>query len=72
MDVRSEIESAVTAAALAALGEDARDADPLVVPAKDPRFGDYQANLAMGLGKKLGRKPRELGEAIAVELGKAV
>ncbi|MEM9789343.1 MAG: arginine--tRNA ligase [Planctomycetota bacterium] len=72
MDVRSEIESAVTAAALAALGEDARDADPLVVPAKDPRFGDYQANLAMGLGKKLGRKPRELGEAIAVELAKAV
>ncbi|MEM9253464.1 MAG: arginine--tRNA ligase [Planctomycetota bacterium] len=72
MDVRSEIESAVSAAARVALGEDARGADPLVVPARDPKFGDYQANLAMGLGKKLGRKPRDLADAIAAELTKAV
>ncbi|MEM6332695.1 MAG: arginine--tRNA ligase [Planctomycetota bacterium] len=58
----------VSAAAVAAIGEEARGADPLVMPARDAKFGDYQVNLAMGLGKRLGRKPRELGEAIAAQL----
>ena len=38
--------------------------DPLVVPSQDRKFGDYQSNCAMGLGKKAGRKPRELAEEI--------
>jgi len=71
-DLRSEIEAIVTDAAVAGIGDDARGADPLVIPARDPKFGDYQANLAMGLGKKLGRKPRELGEAIAAELTRGI
>ncbi|MBL9122093.1 MAG: arginine--tRNA ligase [Planctomycetaceae bacterium] len=36
----------------------------LVLPSQDARFGDYQANVAMPLGKQLGRPPRE----IAIEL----
>ncbi|MGH7893423.1 MAG: arginine--tRNA ligase [Candidatus Binatia bacterium] len=47
-----------------ALGADLAVTDPLVRPAQDPRFGDYQANVAMGLGKRLGRKPREVADAI--------
>jgi arginyl-tRNA synthetase len=27
---------------------------------QDPKFGDYQANMAMPLGKRLGRPPREV------------
>ena len=42
--------------------------DPLVVPSQDRKFGDYQSNCAMGLGKKAGRKPRELAEEIVRHL----
>lgn len=54
-------------AAVSALGP-AGDIDPLVRAAKDERFGDYQANLAMGLGKTLGKPPREIATAIATAL----
>jgi arginyl-tRNA synthetase len=32
---------------------------------QDPKFGDYQANFAMPLGKRLGRPPREVAAEIA-------
>ena len=32
----------------------------LIRRSQDPKFGDYQANMAMSLGKRLGRKPREV------------
>lgn len=63
-DIRQQIESWVRSAAQSALGE-AGDTDPLLRPSKDPKFGDYQVNLAMSLGKKLGTKPRQLGEQLA-------
>jgi arginyl-tRNA synthetase len=37
----------------------------MIRPAQDPRFGDYQANFAMPLGKQLGRPPREVATQIA-------
>lgn len=38
----------------------------LIRPAQDPKFGDYQANFAMPLGKQLGRPPRDVAaQAIA-------
>ncbi len=40
------------------------DVDPLVRPTQDPRFGDFQANVAMSLGKRLGRKPRDVADAL--------
>lgn len=52
---------------MTALGE-AGAVDPLVRPAKGDRFGDYQANLAMSLGKALGKPPRDLANAIAQAL----
>ncbi len=39
-------------------------ADPLLRPSAQAKFGDYQANAAMSLGKQIGRPPRELAEAI--------
>jgi arginyl-tRNA synthetase len=36
------------------------DCDPILALAKNPGFGDYQANAMMGMAKKLGKNPREL------------
>lgn len=51
-----------------ALGEELADIDPLLSVASNPRFGDYQANLAMSLGKKLSRPPRDIATDIVAEL----
>ena len=50
------------------VGGEYAQTDPLLGPSKNPKFGDYQANVAMSLGKQLKRKPREVAEAIAAEL----
>jgi arginyl-tRNA synthetase len=36
-------------------------------PAQDAKFGDYQANFAMPLGKQLGRPPRDVAQQIIAE-----
>lgn len=41
------------------------DADPLLVPATQEKFGDYQCNAAMALAKQMKLKPREVAEKIA-------
>ncbi len=66
-DIKRLVEERVRRAAISAWGP-AADVDPSVRAAKDERFGDYQANLAMGLGKVLGKPPREVGAAIAAAL----
>jgi len=40
------------------------DCQALINHAKSPQFGHYQANGVMSLAKRLGRKPRELGEEV--------
>lgn len=39
-----------------------------VAVARDPRFGDYQANIAMPLEKKLGMKPMEIARQLVERL----
>ncbi len=51
------------AAALAALGVAPGELVEMVRPSGDAKFGDYQANLAMPLGKQLGRPPRDVAAA---------
>src|SRR6188474_3010788 len=36
----------------------------MIRPAQDAKFGDYQANFAMPLGKQLGKPPREVAAQI--------
>jgi arginyl-tRNA synthetase len=67
-DIQAVVEDQLRAATQAALGESFADADPLIRPA-DPKFGDYQANLALGLAKRTGQKPRDLAQAIVAQLG---
>src|SRR5439155_16739969 len=38
--------------------------DPVVDRPRDPAFGDWATNIALVLSKPLGRKPRELAQAI--------
>lgn len=40
----------------------------MVLPSQDARFGDYQANVAMPLGKLLGRPPREIAGQLVTQL----
>jgi len=52
-------------AIVAAFGPEYRDADPLIRPSS---FADYQANVALPLGKRLGRPPREAAADLAGRL----
>lgn len=56
---------------IGALGVDPDEYLPLIQPTNNPQFGDFQANCAMPLGKRLGRPPRQIAEEIArqTELG---
>ncbi|WP_145075925.1 arginine--tRNA ligase [Poriferisphaera corsica] len=67
-NIQKRIESILSDAVVAAFGPEHADADPLINPTKDPKFGDYQANLAMGLAKKLGQKPRDIATAIVEKI----
>ncbi|GII05792.1 arginine--tRNA ligase [Planobispora takensis] len=58
----------VQQALAAAFGADFSDADPLIRPSQ---FADYQANVAMSLGKRLRRAPREVAQEIADRLAEA-
>ena len=69
-DIQAIVEDQLRQATRAALGEAHADADPLVRPA-DPQFGDYQANLALGLAKTTRQKPRDIAQSIAQHLSLA-
>jgi arginyl-tRNA synthetase len=49
-------------------GEAVHSLANLVLPSQDARFGDYQANCPMPLGKRLGRPPREVAEQLVARL----
>jgi arginyl-tRNA synthetase len=54
--------------ALTGLADDPVSYAAMVKPTQDARFGDYQANCAMPLAKKLGKPPREVAQTIADRL----
>ena len=51
-------------------GAEPGEIDPVIRPAGDPKFGDYQCNVAMSLAKTLKTKPRDIAQRIveAVDL----
>ncbi|XHU96512.1 MAG: arginine--tRNA ligase [cyanobacterium endosymbiont of Rhopalodia gibba] len=51
-------------ALVSAFGTDFAEIDPLVVLASNPKFGDYQSNIALVLAKKLGKNPRDIAQKI--------
>lgn len=66
MNIRQHLDALISQALSATTGETGCQA--LVAPAKSPQFGDYQANGVMGLAKRLGRNPRELGTELLGKL----
>ncbi len=40
----------------------------MIRPSQNPQFGDYQANMAMPLGKQLGKPPRDVAAEIVASL----
>ncbi|MFA1548729.1 arginine--tRNA ligase [Actinomadura chokoriensis] len=58
----------VQAALSAAFGPSYADADPVIRPSQ---FADLQANVALPLAKKLGRKPRDVADEIVANLDTA-
>ncbi len=54
-----------------AFGEELAGVDPLLVPASNPKFGDYQSNLAMSLSKKLQQAPRSIAQQVIDRLNVA-
>jgi len=55
-------------ALVAAFGTELAEVDPILVPASNPKFGDYQANGAMALAKPLKEKPRAIAQKIVAHL----
>ena len=61
-----------TEALNATLGSDTTPAQldnllAMIRPAQDGKFGDYQANCAMPLGKQLGKPPREIAAMLVTK-----
>jgi arginyl-tRNA synthetase len=54
--------------ALAGMTDDPTELVELVRRSQDPKFGDYQANMAMPLAKRLDRPPREIAAEIVGRL----
>ncbi|MGB3492922.1 MAG: arginine--tRNA ligase [Elainellaceae cyanobacterium] len=55
-------------ALVSAFGADLAGTDPILVPASNPKFGDYQANVAMSLAKPLKNNPRAIATQIVENL----
>jgi arginyl-tRNA synthetase len=55
-------------ALVAAFGADYAGVDPILVAASNPKFGDYQANVALSLSKPLGQQPRAIAKSIVDKL----
>lgn len=64
-DPQSVLTERVQQALANAFGAEYAAADPLIRPSQ---FADFQANVAMSLGKRLRRPPREVAEEIAAQL----
>ncbi len=53
--------------ALAGAVDDVEPYIDMLRPAQDEKFGDFQANAAMALGKQLGQKPRDVAMKIKAQ-----
>ncbi|WP_414529555.1 arginine--tRNA ligase [Nodularia chucula] len=65
---QEELKFKLEQALVAAFGDDYAGVDPILVTASNPKFGDYQANVALSLSKRLGQQPRAIASAIVDKL----
>lgn len=67
-DAIARLRSALETALVKSFGPELVGTDPMLVPASNPKFGDYQANVALSLAKQWGKPPREVASAIVAAL----
>ncbi|MBW4627738.1 MAG: arginine--tRNA ligase [Brasilonema octagenarum HA4186-MV1] len=67
-DTQEQLKLTLQEALDAAFGSDYSKVDPVLVAASNPKFGDYQANVALGLAKQLGQQPRAIAQQIVDKL----
>ena len=67
MNILSQLQARFRTA-LAPVVDDPTELLAMVRTSQDAKFGDYQANFAMPLGKRLGRPPREVAEEVVGRL----
>jgi len=51
-----------------AFGSDYAGLDPILVPASNSKFGDYQSNIALSITKQLGQPPRAIASQLIQKL----
>lgn len=68
MNVVEQLKIQFTQALVAAFGADFQEIDPMLVPASNPKFGDYQCNVSLSLSKQLGQQPRAIAQKILEHL----
>jgi arginyl-tRNA synthetase len=71
-DPLSLLDAAFCNAIASVLGDDFQNADPLIRASQNPAFGDYQANGAMSLAKRVGMNPGQLANKIAAAAAPAL
>ena len=54
--------------ALMSVDPELADTDPLIAPTNNPKFGDYQSNVALSLAKPLKQNPRAIAQTIVDNL----
>lgn len=64
----AQLKQRLEQALVSAFGEELAGTDPMLVPTSNPKFGDYQANVAMSLAKKLGKQPRAIAQSLVETL----
>ena len=62
--ILEQLKNSVSQALVSAFGEELADKDPLVAPTNNPKFGDYQSNVALSLAKPLKQNPRAIAQSI--------
>ena len=66
--ILEQLQNSVSQALVSAFGEELADKDPLIAPTNNPKFGDYQSNVALSLAKPLKQNPRAIAQSIVDNL----
>ncbi|MEM9509357.1 MAG: arginine--tRNA ligase [Cyanobacteria bacterium P01_E01_bin.35] len=66
--ILEQLQDSVSQALVSAFGTELADKDPLVAPTNNPKFGDYQSNVALSLAKPLKQNPRAIAQSIIEQL----
>ena len=62
--ILKQLQDSVSNALVAAFGAEFAEKDPLIAPTSNPKFGDYQSNVALSLAKPLKQSPRAIAQSI--------